>query len=346
MPHTSGSSITVRASRGHLAVLALVSAIAWGAALVLLVTDQQGAWLLAFLPSLFWCALLVLPALSSGPPAVVDAGGVTAGRGRTRVPWSEAGPVSLAVAPGGAGYLMLLARPSGRPLVLASPVAGPWASRRTLLARLEPVYAAAGEHRARISVRPFRRGARFLAVLLACLQLLVLVVAPAVLAALSAPWTRPWWPGRDEAARLPSACAAGTASAARLVPGAAPESGSSASPDDRSCAWGAQHPPPEMSIRLEREERRVGPGGGASERTRTFYRDRAAENCPVRVPGLGDEACSGTEREADRTVRAVVVARRGNVLVTVLYRAAAPEGQVAADAVQAARSALASVAFA
>ncbi|MBO2466156.1 hypothetical protein [Actinomadura violacea] len=280
----------------------------------------------------------------------VDGDGVRvrSGRREEMIPWQEVAKVAFLPRVGGVpGYELSLTSVRGGVRRLPHRALSPFARRRRMAALVDDVLARSGPYRSRIRTSvPGPIGRTGLGIATVFIGAVLAVVVVFVVGGWS-PWTRPWWPGRTEASRLPDACGVfDQAALARDVPNAHGRGeGDSGRPDDRSCAWGADRPPPEMSVRLERTRRQYGPGGGASEIAHGFFGGRVDKDCPSRVSGLGDEACTGVRDEGDGSQRARVVVRRGNVLVTVDYRAAAPAVQVSAEARRLAARALSRVAF-
>ncbi|HEU5030846.1 MAG TPA: hypothetical protein VFV01_38440 [Spirillospora sp.] len=319
---------------------------------VLALLVAGGTWALALLP----LAPAVVPWLVSSsrmPPwrwTLVDAHGVEIHGGRTggRIPWAEIGGISFLPRGGGPpGYGLFF---SARGAMVPVPYRGfgLFARRRRMDALLEDLLARSGSHRAHIRVSAPGPWARAGTRVAACLLAAVLVGGAFLIVLVVSPWTQPWWPGRDEASRLPAGCALlDQAELARYVPGA-PVTGDgptgAGAPDDRTCAWGTGHGPPELGVQLERSPRRIGAGGGASEYAHHLFRLRADATCPTRTRGLGDEACTGVDGDGGRA-RARVVVRRGNVLVTVDYTAAEPAARASSDARRPAGLVLSSVTF-
>ncbi|MFI0355851.1 hypothetical protein [Actinomadura sp. 9N407] len=338
--------------RRPLLVLLAVAGV-WCFVFGLLLAADNGRWLFGFLPMAISTVGMFLPSFIGAPPAlrgdtVVDSQGVTRRRGRSqiRVPWDQVVRITLMIGPPWTGHKLMLFRVQGRPIPLASPTIGPFTSRRKLNALLEPVYARAGWHRPRVAVRPVAPKSRIPMLIADGLVLVMLCGIAAFALYITSPSTQAWWPGRDEAARLPDACTVvDRTTIARLVPGApATDRDNGVSDEDLSCSWGSDDPPPEMSVRLELQERGVGSGSGASEKARTLFQARVDRDCPSMVSGLGDEACMGTVKYED-SARAQVVTRKGNVLITILYSAEQPVERVSAEAVAASRAALGRIRF-
>ncbi|KAB2365233.1 hypothetical protein [Actinomadura montaniterrae] len=311
-----------------------------------------GTWGLALLP----LAPAVVPWLVSSsrmPPwrwTLVDAHGVTIHGGRTngRIPWADIGGISfLPRGAGPPGYgLFVGTRGAMVPVPYRS--LGLFARGRRMDALLKDLLARSGPHRAHIRTSAPGPWARAGTRVATCVLGVVLVGGAFLIVQVASPWTQPWWPGRDEASRLPGGCAVlDQAALARYVPGAPAAGdgpvGADAS-DDRTCAWGTDHGPPKLGVQLERSSRGIGAGGGASERAHHLFRLRADATCPSRTPGLGDEACTGVDGDGDQA-RARVVVRRGNVLVTVDYTAAEPAARASSDARRLAGLVLSSVTF-
>ncbi|GAA2163173.1 hypothetical protein [Actinomadura napierensis] len=330
----------------------------WNAALaavflvVLALLVVGGTWALALLP----LAPAIVPwlvSLSRMPPwrwTLVDAHGVTihGGRPNGRILWAEIGGISFLPRGAGPPGYGLFFHTHGALVPAPYRSFGLFAGGRRMDALLEGLLARSGPHRAHIRASapgPWARaGTRVAMGLLAA----VLAGGTFLIVQVVSPWTQPWWPGRDEAGRLPAGCALlDQAVLARYVPGA-PVTGDGPAdagvPDDRMCAWGTDHGPPELGVQLERSRRRIGAGGGASEGAHDLFRLRADATCPSRTRGLGDEACTGVDGGGG-PVRARVVVRRGNVLVTVDYTAEKPAAQASSDARRLAGLVLASVAF-
>jgi hypothetical protein len=355
IPSDRNEPLVLRPSRERFALWTLSVTAPWGCLFVLVLVTQNGYWLLSFLSMAVSCFSLFLPSvlMTSGfrGSTVVDASGVIRrlGRSHVQVPWEQIERISFAPAgPAWAGYRLVLFRRLGPAINLPAPMPGMFTRSRSLAARLDPIYARAGAHRPRVASRPFTSGSRITVVTISALTVGVLAIPTTLTIFLTSPWTQTWWPGRDEASRLPDSCTViDQATIARLVPKAKPHGtgDSTLFPRDRSCSWGTDDPPPEMSVRLEMLERITGAGGGASERAHDFFTSRNSRDCASTISGVGDEACTGAERNPDGSTQVQVLTRKGNVLVTVTYRATRPIDQLTDETTRVTRSAIGRIHF-
>jgi hypothetical protein len=322
----------------------------WVLTVLLCLLSDPGA-LRYFLPMAISCSSLfislvgVLPRLSG--ETVVDGSGVTSRNGRTadHRPWDRVARISYAQS--AFGCRLMLFEASGKRVPLAGPVAGVFTRTRKLRALLEPLAARAGADRDRVISTPITSGARAAAVTLNGLVLFAMLLIAAFAVFLTPPWAQRWWPGQDVASALPSACSVVDESTVRrLVPQATAKDGGQL-PDARikSCEWEARESVPQIDVRLELQEPESfglqGPGARAHE----LFLPRADRDCPTRLRDVGDEACSGVESRPDEPERAQVVARKGNVILTVMFTTDHPSQQVLPETVQLTRQALAKIPF-
>jgi hypothetical protein len=151
------------------------------------------------------------------------------------------------------------------------------------------------------------RAARWLLVLVAGL-----LTATVVVGAVVRPWRNtPWWPGVDIASATPDPCPAlDTETAGRLMPTAVRPrpSGSGADPRRECTLMGRAGLLSAEIIRITDGDLRA---GAEREFTTRAARYEARES----VPDLGDAAAVGFPG----TESVIVLARRGNVVVTVYY---------------------------
>ncbi|MFD0854335.1 hypothetical protein ACFQ07_19005, partial [Actinomadura adrarensis] len=155
------------------------------------------------------------------------------------------------------------------------------------------------------------------------------------------------WPGRDVASALPAACSVVDESTVRrLVPQATAED------RDRplnglikSCEWAAGEPVPQIYMRFELREPQSFTLTGPGARTHELFLSRVDDDCPTRLQGVGDEACSGIASRPGGPDRAQVVARKGNVIVTVMFTTDHPSQQVLPETIRLTREALARIPF-
>lgn len=154
---------------------------------------------------------------------------------------------------------------------------------------------------------------------------LVLLLVAAMMLYLYSPWHRSWWPGRQEASHIPSAC---TAVDRAVVERAVPQAGPGKA-DDRSseytlrtaCTWTPIDESGTGQLEIQyRLHRMVASDGGIENAKAAFRSDRRvrqmANNQRQRpVGGLGDEAFI----DDDQLIKHLAV-RRANVLVLVTYQ--------------------------
>jgi hypothetical protein len=317
---------------------------------VLLTLAADPARLILFMPmaltglSLFFTLMAILPRLSG--ETVVDASGVTCRNGRSsdHYPWEQVDRISYAA--GAFGCRLVLFLRTRKRIPLAGPSAGLFTRKRKLRARLGPISAWAGVHRDRVTSTPITSLQRSAAVTINGVVLFVMLAIGGLAVLLSPPWKQAYWPGRDVASTLPSACSVvDVATMRRLVPQATAPNGDPGGERTTSCAWGTDGPAPGVDVQLEIEEPREFDLDGPEAHAHRLFLSRADDSCPTRLPGVGDEACSGVENRPEDPARALVVARKGNVLVTVTYAADRPAQAVQAQTVQLTRQALSRIRF-
>ncbi|MFD0901507.1 PH domain-containing protein [Actinomadura sediminis] len=255
-----------------------------------------------------------------------------------RLPWREIAEIAVTPRGPAAGFGLVVTTRTGRRAPLPAPTFGTPTSEGAMAAQVEAILAKAGAHRDRIVFVPLRPWGRRAAVVGHAGLVGVLGLVCALCLYLASPWTAGWWPGRNEAARLPAPCSVvDEAAVARIAPGARPEPVAQAGEERRECFWAAGDDSV-LSVHLEMQGR--GPDGGASERARVFYASRA-EGCSAPVPGLGDEAC--VEKPGHGVVR--LVAREANVLVTVVLSVDLPDGESVREARGLAAGAIGAIEF-
>lgn len=232
---------------------------------------------------------------------VLDGSGFTVGS--QHVPWSDLAVVQFATA-GPFGWVQLV-RSRGGTLLARGLVDQPLRHPRHA-ARLAEVEAACAG-RVRVTRR---RQSQVAGVVL--VALLPTAMAVLQLVAVDRPWRdRPWWPGVEVATATPDPCAAlSTVEARQLVRDGEPQTGyGDADSPSRLCRLGNGVP------QLEVEIARASFGDLLAEGRDDFDRMRRLEPEAEPVPGLGEEAFTDTYGRS--IVR--VVARRGNVVVEVLF---------------------------
>ncbi|MFC5752185.1 PH domain-containing protein [Actinomadura rugatobispora] len=277
----------------------------------------------------------------------VDASGVTRTKGGTEqhIPWDEIERISFTGGALGMGFVLVLVRRGGGRLILPAPAPSMFARERSLAARLEPIYARAGTHRPRVASQPVQPGARRVTSLSHTMTLAVLTGVSVLTLYLASPWTQAWWPGREEAVALPTACSvADKATVARLVPNARPPKSVPPGRPERAslCSFRTADPFPTLSIALVLEERGLGLDGGATERLRDSY---AKRSCPARLPGIGDDACLTIKNVGDVRTTVGVSARKNNIHITVEYYGTAPTTPATEETIRLTRAALDGIPF-
>jgi hypothetical protein len=142
------------------------------------------------------------------------------------------------------------------------------------------------------------------------------------------PWRQPWWPGVEAAIVAPNPCDAISADVARDLFASATGQLTDDRGDHRSCriAGGQAEMIVEYSV--------FNPAFGSSRDEATDHmnqaRSRAGSFLPEPVPGLGDQAWiagnpQGTTTLMDRG-QALLVVRRANVVLEILYRGESEPG--------------------
>ena len=232
---------------------------------------------------------------------VLDGSGLTVGS--RHVPWSDIALVRFANA-GPVGWVQIV-RHQGETLLARGLVDQPLRHPR-YPARLAEVEAACV---GRVRVTRRRQSQVTAAVLIAVLPTFLAVLQ---FVTIDRPWQdRPWWPGVEIATATPDPCAVlSTVEARRLVPDGEPrnEYGDADDPS-RLCRLGSGTP------KLEVEIARASYGDPVAEGEGDFDRALGHEPEAEPVPGLGEEAFTGTYGAS--IVR--VVARRANVVVEVRF---------------------------
>jgi hypothetical protein len=178
--------------------------------------------------------------------------------------------------------------------------------------------------------------------------LVLLLLAVGIVFLFDQPWNRAFWPGRQEAVAVPSACEVlRSPSASRLIPSGTPTSEGSVVDRRRSaCDLNDPRGGRRITVRYELSSQEGGLGGSASDaahHTFAVQRDVIASDrggTSIRVRGLGDEAQIITRAFSSDASTVDVVVRRANVVLTVHYLASEPPQQMATDAQQVARRAV------
>jgi hypothetical protein len=136
------------------------------------------------------------------------------------------------------------------------------------------------------------------------------------------PWRQPWWPGVESAAVAPDPCDAIAADVARDLFASAPSQPSDDGADHRRCQIDGNKA--EMIVDYYVFNPAFSSSNDEASHHMFLATTRTDNFDPEPVPGLGDEAwiagnAQGTTTWIDRA-QALLVARRANVVVEVLYR--------------------------